>query len=169
MQEEVVQRIRVDRIRKAQEAEIWVRDLKAYLKGDWNDLSVKSTKKCSKMYGDYDVSEEGLLVYRPNSRIEGEDRDIAVRLVIQESLQTDFLHHYHTSLEGDHQCIGCTYQRIRCYRHSKGLFRSMRRYVSFLMDCETGKGGPTLQGKSTGNIEATYPFQLQRWTIPVPA
>ena len=27
------------------------------------------------------------------------------------------------------------------------------------MDCETGKGGSTLQGKSPGNIKATYPFQ----------
>ena len=25
---------------------------------------------------------------------------------------------------------------------------------------ETGKGGPTLQGKSPGNIEATDPFQV---------
>ena len=36
-------------------------------------------KKCGKMYGDYDVSEEGLLVYCPNSRVEGEDRNITVR------------------------------------------------------------------------------------------
>ena len=28
------------------------------------------------------------------------------------------------------------------------------------MYCETGKGGPTLQGKSPGNIEAAYPFQV---------
>ena len=97
MQEEVVQRIRVDRIRKAQGEESWVRDLKAYLKRDWNDLSVEFAKKCGKMYGDYDVSEEGLLVYCPNSRVEGEDRDITVRLVLPESIQTNFLHHYRTS------------------------------------------------------------------------
>ena len=117
MQEEVVQRLRVDRIRKAKEEESWVRDLNAYLKGDWNDLLVKSAKKCGKMYGDCDVSEERLLVYCSNPRVKGEDRDITVRLVIPESLQTDFLHHYHTSLEGVHQEIGPTYQRIRRYCH----------------------------------------------------
>ena len=28
------------------------------------------------------------------------------------------------------------------------------------MDCETGKGGPALQGKIPGNIEAIRPFQV---------
>ena len=28
------------------------------------------------------------------------------------------------------------------------------------MDCETGKGGPTPQGTTPVNIEATYPFQV---------
>ena len=68
----------------------------------WNPLK-------RKMYGDYDVSEEGLIVYGPNSRVEGEDRDITVILVVPESLLTDFLHHYYTSLEEGHQGIGRTY------------------------------------------------------------
>ena len=98
IQEEVVQRLRMDRIRKAQEKESWVRDLKnAYLRADWSDLSVESAKTCSKMYGDYDVSEEGYLVYCPNYRVEGEGRNMKARLVIPQSPQTDFLHHYHTS------------------------------------------------------------------------
>ena len=36
-----------------------------------------------------------------------------VCLVIPELLQQDFLHHYHTSLEGGHEGIRRTYQRIR--------------------------------------------------------
>ena len=32
-----------------------------------------------------------------------QDRDGLMRLVIPETLQQDFLHHYHTSLEGGHQ------------------------------------------------------------------
>ena len=34
IQEDVIQQLRVDRIRKAQDEETWVRDLKSYLKGD---------------------------------------------------------------------------------------------------------------------------------------
>ena len=32
--------------------------------------------------------------------------------------------------------------------------------MGLCVDCETGKGGPTLQGTTPGNIEATYPFQV---------
>ena len=91
--------------------------MKAYLKRDWNDLSVESAKKCGKMYGYYDVSEEGLLVYCLNSRLEGEYSNVTVRLVIPESFETDFCHHYHTCFDGGHQGIGRTYQRIRRYCH----------------------------------------------------
>ena len=36
----------------------------------------------------------------------------------------------------------------------------MQRYVGLCVDCETGKGGPILQGATPGNVEATYPFQV---------
>ena len=96
------------------------------------------------MSGDYEVSEEGLLVYCPGQRIEGDDREVTARLMIPESLQADILHHYYTSLEGDHQGIGRTYNRIRRYCDWRGLFRSVQRYVGLCMDCETRKGRPTL-------------------------
>ncbi|OWZ22129.1 reverse transcriptase [Phytophthora megakarya] len=35
-----------------------------------------------------------------------------------------------------------------------------RRYVSQCVDCEAGKGRPTIQGRSPGNLQATYPFQI---------
>ena len=83
-----------------------------------------------------------------------------MRLVIPETLQQDFLHHYHASLEGGHQGIGRTYQRIRTRFHWRGLYRSVQRYVGECTDCETGKGCPTIQGRSFGNLQATYPFQI---------
>ena len=29
------------------------------------------------------------------------------------------------------------------------------------MDCDTRKGGHTLQGKNSGNMKAMYPFQIK--------
>ena len=110
------------------------------------------------MAEDYKISEEGLLLYCSGQRNQGDDRDVTVRVVIPESLQTDFLHHYYTSLEGGHQGIGRTYHRIRQYCHCRGLFRSVQRYVGLCVDCETGKGEPILQEKTPGNVEATYPL-----------
>ena len=48
----------------------------------------------------YALNDDELLVYCPYLGTTDDDRDGMVRLVIPESLQQDFLHHYHTSLEG---------------------------------------------------------------------
>ncbi|OWZ01042.1 LOW QUALITY PROTEIN: reverse transcriptase, partial [Phytophthora megakarya] len=73
---------------------------------------------------------------------------------------SDVLHHYHTTLEGGHQGVRRTYQRIRDHFHWRGLYRSVQRYVGECVDCETGKGRPVIRGESPGNLQATYPFQI---------
>ena len=160
LQEEVVQRVRIERVRAAQDEEMWIRDLKTYLRGDWSGLTANVVSTCGKMAMNYALDEDDLLLYCPYSGTNDEDRDGIIRLVIPESLQHDFLHHYHTSLEGGHQGIGRTYQRVRRHFHWRGLFRSVQRYVGTCVDCETGKGGPTLRGRTPGNIQATHPFQV---------
>ena len=62
--------MRMERIRKAQEDESWIVELKAYLKGDLCGLSAESAQSCSKMARDYEVSEEGLLVYYPGYKVD---------------------------------------------------------------------------------------------------
>ena len=81
-------------------------------------------------------------------------------MVIPELLQRDFLHHYHKSVEGGHQGIGRTYQRIKANFHWRVLYRSVQRYVGECVDCETGKGRPSDHSGSPGNLQATYPFQI---------
>ena len=44
LQEEVVQRIRIERIKQAQEEEVWIRNLKLYLTGDPAQLSAAEEK-----------------------------------------------------------------------------------------------------------------------------
>ncbi|ETI35084.1 hypothetical protein F443_18517 [Phytophthora nicotianae P1569] len=139
LQEAVVQRIRMDRIVRA---------------------LASDAKTCAKIAEDYEIDEAGLLFYCPPSKRADEDRDLVMRLVVPESLQNDFLHHYHTSLKGGHQGIGRTYQRIRAHFHWRGLYQSVQLYVGQCVECETGKGRPTIQGESPGNLQATYRFQI---------
>ncbi|OWZ13092.1 reverse transcriptase [Phytophthora megakarya] len=160
MDESIVRRIRSQRIKQAQDEEKWIVDLKAYLNGDLNGLSKEEAKACSKIAATYEVDKDGLLFYCPRTLTRDEDRDDVVRLVMPESLQQDFLHHYHTSLEGGHQGVGRTYRRIRTHFHWRNLYRSVQRYVGECTDCETGKGKPTDQGRSPGNVQDTYPFQV---------
>ena len=39
-------------------------------------------------------------------------------------------------------------------------FRSVQQYMGKCADCETGNGCPVLRGEYTGNMQATYPFQI---------
>ncbi|KAE8877829.1 hypothetical protein PF003_g38168 [Phytophthora fragariae] len=158
--EEVVRSLRIERIKQAQDEEAWIAGLKKYLVGAAHDLSPEDIKSYNAVGSDYDVDLDGLLFYCPPAKRMTEERDGLMRLVVPETLQRDVLHHYHSSLEGGHQGIGRTYQRIRDHFHWRGLYRSVQRYVGECVDCETGKGRPTLQGESPGNIQATYPFQI---------
>ncbi|GMF25338.1 unnamed protein product [Phytophthora fragariaefolia] len=160
LQEPLVQRMRMERIGRAQDEEKWIVDLKKYLTGDVRKLTSTEAKSCAKIAEDYEVDEAGLLFYCPPSKQSCEDRDLVTRLVIPEPLQEDVLHHYHSSLEGGHQGIGRTYQRIRAHFHWRGLYRSVQQYVAQCVDCETGKGRPTMEGESPGNLQATYPLQI---------
>uniref|UniRef100_H3H6A1 Integrase catalytic domain-containing protein n=1 Tax=Phytophthora ramorum TaxID=164328 RepID=H3H6A1_PHYRM len=134
--------------------------MKSYLRGKVTDLSPSDAKSCAKTACDYELDESGLLLYCPTKPRLDEDRDSLARLVFPETLQQDVLHHYHASLEGGHQGIGRTYQRVKTHFHWSGLFRSVQRFVGECVDCETGKGRPLIQGESPGNVQATYPFQM---------
>ncbi|POM72405.1 Reverse transcriptase, partial [Phytophthora palmivora] len=140
LQEEIVQRMRMERINRAQDEEKWIVDLKAYLRGD-----VEEGHR-------YEIDESRLLFYFPPTKQSDEDRDLVA--------QNDLMHHYHSSLEGGHQGIGRTYHKIRAHFHWRGLYQSVQRYVGQCIDCETGKGCPTIHGESPGNLQATYPFQI---------
>ncbi|GMF56390.1 unnamed protein product [Phytophthora fragariaefolia] len=144
---------------RAQDEEKWIVDLKKYLTGDVRELTSTEAKSCAKIAEDYEIDDAGLLFYCPPSKQSYEDRDLVTRLVIPETLQEDVLHHYHSRLEGGHQGIGRTYQRIRVHFHWRGLYRSVQQYVGQCADCETGKGRPTMEGESPGNLQATYPLQ----------
>ncbi|GMF47750.1 unnamed protein product [Phytophthora fragariaefolia] len=148
----------MERTCRAQNEEKWIADLKQYLTGDIRKLTSTEAKSCANIAEDYEVDEAGLLFYCPPSKQPCEDRDLVTRLVIPEPLQEDVLHHYHSSLEGGHQGIGRTYQRIRAHFHWRGLYRRVQQYVGQCVDC--GKGRPTMEGESPGNLQATYPLQI---------
>ena len=113
IQEEIVQRIRIQRIVEAQDEERWIVNLKRYLNGDISSLDAGEVKMCAKLAPEYAIDEYNLLFSCPMAKRESEDLDGLMHLVISETLQQDFLHHYHASLEGGHQGISRTYQRIR--------------------------------------------------------
>ncbi|POM59421.1 reverse transcriptase [Phytophthora palmivora] len=134
LQEEVVQRMKIERIRRTQDEEKWIVDLKAYLRGDVLDLTSAETKSSSKIADRYETDES--------------DRDLVAKFVVPETLQHDLMHHYHSSMEGGHQGIRRTYHKTRAHFHWRGLYQSVQPYVGQCIDCETGKGRPMISGES---------------------
>ncbi|OWZ10119.1 reverse transcriptase [Phytophthora megakarya] len=160
LREEVIRELRIERIRQAQDEAAWIHGLKQYLTGKVRDLTQEEARSCVSIAMNYEVDQHELLFYCPTTKESAADRDKLMRLVLSETLHQDLLHHYHTSLQGGHQGIGRTYDRIRDHFHWRGLYRSVQRYVGECIDCETGKGRPRIQGESLGNLQATYPFQI---------
>ncbi|KAG3205322.1 hypothetical protein PC128_g1481 [Phytophthora cactorum] len=133
LQEDYVKGLRINRIRQAQDEEAWISGLKKYLAGELRDVDQGEAKSYSLIATDYEMGLNDLLFYCPPTKRTDKDRDGLMRLVMPEALHQDILHHYHASLEGGHQeCV----------------------------DCETGKGRPTISGESPRNIQATYLFQI---------
>ncbi|GMF21907.1 unnamed protein product [Phytophthora lilii] len=126
LQEGFVRELRIDRFRKAQDEEIWIVGLNMYLKGDVGDLDQEEARSYGKVAMDYEVDSNELLFYCPPTKRSDADRDGVMRLVAPETLHQDILHHYHSSIEGGHQGIGRTYQRIRDQFHWRGLYRSVQ-------------------------------------------
>ncbi|KAE9007871.1 hypothetical protein PR001_g16859 [Phytophthora rubi] len=160
LDEMVVKRIRMERIRESQDEESWIHNLKKFIRGDVTDMTSREASNCSKLAQQYEEDEIGLLFYHSRGDESAEDRSAVMKLVIPETLKDGILHHYHSSLEGGHQGIGRTYHRVRQHFHWPGFYRCVQRYVGECIDCETGKGRPTIRGESPGNIVPTYPFQV---------
>ncbi|OWZ09483.1 reverse transcriptase [Phytophthora megakarya] len=154
MEEDLIREMRVDGIKQAQKEEVWIAGMKKYLSGSIADLTQAEATSYGKIAGDYEVDEPDLRFYCPPTQRSGDDRDRS------ETLQSDILHNYHPTLEGGHQGVGRTYQRIRDHFHWRGLYRSVQRYVGECVGCETGKGKPVIRGESPGNLQTTYPFQI---------
>ena len=100
-----------------------------YLNGDISRLDAGEAKVCAKLAPEYEIDENDLLFFCTMTKKDSEDRDSMMRLVIPETFQQDFFHHYHAILERGHQGIGRTYQRIRSRFHCKNCIGAICRQV----------------------------------------
>ncbi|OWZ07008.1 reverse transcriptase, partial [Phytophthora megakarya] len=145
MEESIIQRIRYQRIRQGGLGKL---RMKRNLDGEVNVLTAEWTKACSKIAANYEVDENGLLFFCPKTLQQGEDRDGVVRVVIPDSLQRDFLHHYHASLEGGHQGVGRTESQRAREKHQETSRVHIPSYQVISMDHI-----PSLPKSFKGNTE----------------
>ncbi|GMF30453.1 unnamed protein product [Phytophthora fragariaefolia] len=159
LHETVVRQMRSERIVQAQNKEKWIADLKAYLQGNLADLTAEEVKACSRIADDYEVDDDGLLLYCPITAQSCGDREMIARLVGPETLHRDFLHHYHTSLEGGIRESGApidVLEHISTGEASIPVFSATWQNASTV---RLGMGGRLLEARHRG-MQATYPFQI---------
>ncbi|POM80759.1 LOW QUALITY PROTEIN: Reverse transcriptase [Phytophthora palmivora] len=147
----------MERINRAQDEEKWIVDLKACLRGDVQDLTSTEAKSCSKIADRYETDESGLLFYFlpssptkiailwPSLWYPKHCKTILCTTTIQVWKADTKVSDGHTT-RSELIFIGVDY--IRVYNANQCI------------DCETGKGRPTIHGESPGNLQAMYPFQI---------
>ncbi|GMF61158.1 unnamed protein product [Phytophthora fragariaefolia] len=111
----VVQAERRQRISKAQDEGLRWAALKAYLKGEFTQLSHRRVHNAGKVADEFVLSEDGLL-YRQNKVRRPEELGelgLTLRLVVPTTMIDEVLQNCHNSIEGGHQGIVRTYHRVK--------------------------------------------------------
>ncbi|KAE9003692.1 hypothetical protein PR001_g17910 [Phytophthora rubi] len=148
------------RILAQQGAELWIRRLRDYLKGDLTDLSAAEAEDVAKIANQFVLDSRGALYYLSRAT-PNRPRDQAemLRLVVPRTLQADLLHLSHEDFQGAHQGITRTFERLRQEYYWPGIYADVERFVKECVDCVTAKGALPNPGPSPGNILATRPFE----------
>ncbi|GMF22525.1 unnamed protein product [Phytophthora fragariaefolia] len=160
------------RIAKDQEEELKWANLKAVLRGNSAKLGYKAARDAWKVMDQFVLSEDEVLYYEGKSRRKRNDEqaEIALRLVVPTTMVQEVLQNCHDALEGAHQGVVRTYQRVKLDYFWIGLYADVEKHVRPCPDCSSSKSRPYLRGHSPGNILAELPFQLvsMDFVIPLP-
>ncbi|GMF27072.1 unnamed protein product [Phytophthora fragariaefolia] len=168
----VIQAERRQRISKAQDEELRWADLKAYLKGEFTQLSHRRAHNTGKVADEFVLSEDGLL-YRLNKAKRPEELGelgLTLRLVVPTTMIDEVLQNCHNSIEGGYQGIVRTYHRVKTDYFWIGLYADVVKRVRSCEDCSTSKSKPHLKGYPPGNVMSERHFHVVSldFVIPIP-
>ncbi|KAE8885407.1 hypothetical protein PF003_g30742 [Phytophthora fragariae] len=157
-----VQSERRRRIATAQGEELRWSDLKAVLRGEVEKLGYKAARNAWKLADKFVLSEDGVLYYIGASRRRSgeQQEEVKLRLVVPTTMIQEVLQNCHDSLEGGHQGVVRTYQRVKRDYYWLGLYADVERHAKSCPDCSTSKSRPQLRGYSPGNVLAERPLQI---------
>ncbi|POM71221.1 Hypothetical protein PHPALM_12234, partial [Phytophthora palmivora] len=165
-----VQRERRRRIAIAQDEELRWSNLKTVLRGEDSKLGYRAARDSWKMSDRFTLSEDNVLYYLGTSRRKSDrqQQETTLRLTVPSTMVLEVLQNCHDSLEGGHQGIVRTFNRIRQDYYWIGLYADVERHVRSCTDCSSSKSRPQFRGYSPGNVLAERPFQLVSMDFVVP-
>ncbi|POM71038.1 LOW QUALITY PROTEIN: Reverse transcriptase [Phytophthora palmivora] len=146
------------RIKVHQDADEYLSELKAFLKGNLEKFSRRRLRKIAKL-ADLFILGSRDIQFRMTTVTQKRPRDFLgdLRLVVPESLRSDMLHYAHGDFQGRHQSIRRTHEKLLAEYYWPGMYADVERHAKACVDCASGKGRPPNPGPSPGNIEPSYP------------
>ncbi|KAE9282132.1 hypothetical protein PR003_g27487 [Phytophthora rubi] len=147
------------RIRAHQERDEYLSEIRDFLRGDLERFSPKRLRQIAKVADLFALDVRGVL-YRlaRSTRDRPRDAEDQLCLVVPEALREDMLHYTHEDVQGGHQGITRTYEKLRSEFYWPGMYAGVEHYVKECTDCASGKGCSPNPGPSPGNIEPRRPF-----------
>ncbi|OWY94796.1 reverse transcriptase, partial [Phytophthora megakarya] len=160
------------RIATAQDEELRWANLKTVLRGEESTLTYRAERDAWKMSDHFVLSEDDVLYYVGTRHLRSDQQqgDAMLRLVVPSTMIQEVLQNCHDSLEGGHQGIARTFNRVKLDYYWIGLYSDVARHVRCCPDCSSSKSRPKIRGYSPGNILAERPFQVvsMDFVIPLP-
>ncbi|OWZ08744.1 LOW QUALITY PROTEIN: reverse transcriptase [Phytophthora megakarya] len=167
-----VQEERRRRIVKVQDEELRWSNLKAVLRGETTAMTYKEAREAWKWADNFVLSRDNVLYYTGVSRrkVDETQPEMSLRLVVPTTMIQEVLHNCHDSIEGGHQGVVRSYQRVKHDYYWVGLYADVEKHVKSCLDCSSSKSRPQLKGYSPGNVLAERPFQVvsMDFVIPLP-
>ena len=103
---------RWNRVRAHQKADPELNSLWKFLSGDLESLSQQDARAVAKIADQFVLDGEGVLRYAAGSS-KSRTRGDSLRLVVPSAMKADILHLHHDDLQGGHQGITRTFERIK--------------------------------------------------------
>jgi ribonuclease HI len=151
--------VRWERVKAHQEADPFIGKLKRFLEGDLGRLTQDEARDAAKVADRYALDDQGVVRYVEPGKLRRVGMDQA-RLVVPTPMRSDVLHMAHADVQGGHQGVRRTFERLRQEYHWPGMYRDVERYLRECVDCETARGLPRNPGPSPGNVMPEYPLQF---------
>ncbi|KAG2762008.1 hypothetical protein PC116_g21196 [Phytophthora cactorum] len=151
------------------EEKMWL-NLKKVIRGQAATLNYKEARDAWKYADWFVLSEDGVLHYLGLSRWyhHGCQEETKLRLMVPTTMIQEVLQNCHDSLEGGHQGVVRTFQRVKSNYFCAGIYADVEKYVKSCPDCSSRKRRRQLRGYSPGNVLAERPFQIVSMDYEIP-
>ena len=128
---------RLRRVCVAQNDESWIKELKAYILGRFDEFDHNRMKKLAKMAELFILDRYEVLYFFPAHVMSADGQ---MRMVVPLGMRKDILRTYHDEMAaGAHSGVTKTYDKIRRFYYWKAMYADIENYILTCSDCCSAK------------------------------